>query len=205
MRMAFNRLVDGLARKPEPSMATGADRATALRLEWKQRLQTALGLNSRYADDAILKANEVSASQRKRIPVEIAETEAKRQRTERKRKANLRKVERLEAAGRADEAETARRAIAGQELRLAKLDAKLAEYRRHQAERTIPRVVFGGRRLWRRLCRSVGPEHTRLRAEWQAARRGRLYSRGDAAKGGNPNLRIGLGADGGFTLAAANQ
>jgi len=203
VRTAFNRLVDGLARKSESSMETAADRAAALRLEWKQRLQTAFGLNSRYVDDAILKANEVIASQRALVPLEIAETEAKRKRTERKRTANLRKAERLAAAGRTDEAATARRAIAGQEQRLAKLDAKLAEYRRHQADRTIPHVVFGGKRLWRRLCRSVGPEHARLRAEWHAARRGRLYSRGDASKGGNPNLRLGLGADGGFTLAAA--
>jgi hypothetical protein len=184
-------------------LETAADRASSLRLEWKQRLQAAFALNSRYAGDAILKAHEVIASQRALIPVEIAETEAKRERTERKRKANIRKVERLEAAGRTDEAAMARRAIAGQEQRLAKLDAKLTTYRRHQADRTIPRVVFGGKRVWRRLCRSVEPEHARLRKQWQAARRGRLYSRGDASKGGNPNLRIALCQDGRFTLSAA--
>ena len=69
---------------------------------------------------------------------------------------------------------------------------------------TIPRrVVFGGKRLWRRLCRSVGPEHARLRAKWHAARHGRLYRRGDAGEGGNPNPRISLGGQGGFRLSVA--
>ena len=68
---------------------------------------------------------------------------------------------------------------------------------------TIPGVVFGGRRLWRRLCRSAGPEHARLRTQWHAAWQGGLYSRGDAPKGGNPNLRLGLQPDGGFTSPAA--
>lgn len=47
----------------------------------------------------------------------------------------------------------------------------------------------------------MGPEHARLRAKWHAARRGPLYSRRDASKGGNANLRIALSPDGGFTLA----
>jgi IS605 OrfB family transposase len=169
----------------------------------KQCLQTDFGLNSRYADDAILKANEVMASQRALIPVEIAETAAKRERTERKRKTSQRKAERLRKAGREVEAAAVEPAMRGQQLRLAKLEAKLAVYRRHQAEGTIPRKVFGGRRLWRRLCRSTGPEHARLRAAWRAARQGRLYSRGDASKGGNPNLRITFGQDGAFALSAA--
>ena len=218
MRTAFNRLTEGLTKavrtRPIPSPAHGttapADRVettaaqvATLRLELKQGLQAAFGLNSRYADDAILKANEVISSQRALIPVEIAETEAKRERTARKRKANARKAERLEAAGREDEAAAVARAIHGQDLRLARLDAKLAEYRRHRADGTIPKVVFGGKRLCRRLCRSVGPERARLRAEWHAVRRGRLYCRGDASKGGNPNLRITLGEDGGFALSVA--
>ena len=218
VRTAFNRLAEGLTRAARGKSATTAMdgaaapaervetttvKGAALRLELKQCLQAAFGLNSRYADDAILKANEVIGSQRALIPVEIAEAEAKRERTERKRKANMRRAERLGAAGRKEEAAAVARAIHGQDLRLAKLDAKLVEYRRHRAEGTIPKVVFGGRRLWRRLCRSTGPEHARLRAEWRVARRGRLYSRGDASKGGNPNLRITFGKDGALALSAA--
>ncbi len=183
------------------AVETVAERALSLRLEWKQRQQTAFGLNSRHADDAILQAYEVIASQRELIPVEIAETEAKRDRTGWKRKANVRKAARLEAAGRTDEAAAARRAIVGQEPRLAQLDAKLAEYRRHQADHTSPRVVFGGECLWGRLWRSTGPEHARLRVEWHAARRGPPCCRWDAARGGHQNPRVTLGGDGGFTLS----
>jgi IS605 OrfB family transposase len=209
VRTAYRRLADGLTRaaRATPGLAkaveTVAERASSLRLELKRHLQIAFGLNSRYADDAILGAQEIIASQRARIPVGIAETEAKRLRTERKRKANQRKAERLREAGREAEAAAMEWALHGQQLRLSKLEAKLAIYRRHQAEGTIPAVVFGGRRLWRRLCRSSGAEHRRLRAEWHAARQGRLYSRGDARKAGNPNLRITLGQDGGFVLSAA--
>ena len=94
VRTVFNRLVEAMARKPESAttVETAAERAAASRLEWKRRLQTDFGLNRRSADDAILRANEVIASQRARIPLEIKETEVKRDRTEQKRKA-----ERLEA------------------------------------------------------------------------------------------------------------
>jgi IS605 OrfB family transposase len=218
VRWAFNRLVSGLTRAarnkpaaaatdgaaaPAERVETAAEQAAALRRELKRDLQATFGLNSRYADDAILKAHEVIAAQRKLIPMEIADTEAKRERTERKPKANQRKAERLREAGREAEAVAVEQAMRGQQLRLSKLDAKQAIYRRHQAEGTIPAVVFGGRRLWRRLCRSAGLEHQRLRTEWHAARQRRLCSRGDATKGGNPNLRITIGADGGFALSAA--
>jgi len=218
VRWAFNRLVGSLpmaarskpaaaaadgAAAPVQRLGTTAEQAAALRLALKRELQATFGLNSRYADDAILKAHEVIVSQRKLIPTEIAQTEAKRERTERKRKANARRLERLRKAGRQAEAAVVEQALRGQQLRLKKLEAKLAVYRRHQAEGTIPAVVFGGRHLWRRLCRSSGAEHRRLRAEWHAARKGRLYSRGEAAKGGNLNLRITLGPEGDFLLSAA--
>jgi len=192
---ASQRLPGRGAAAPTKRVKTTTDSNAALRRWLKQGLQTAFGINSRYADDAIRKANEIIASQRKLIPMEIAETEAKRERTERKRKASQRKVERLRRAGREAEAAAIEQAMRGQQLRL----AKLAVYRRHQAEGTIPAVVFGGRRL----CRSAGPEHARLWAEWHAARYGPLYSRGDASKGGHPNLRIMLGQHGDFVLSAA--
>ncbi len=109
MRTAFNRLAEGLTRAARrkasappaggeiapgqgAAIETTADRAATLRGELKRHLQWAFGLNSRYADDAILKANEVITSQQALIPVEIEETEAKRKRTERKHNASLRKA-----------------------------------------------------------------------------------------------------------------
>jgi IS605 OrfB family transposase len=54
------------------------------------------------------------------------------------------------------------------------------------------KVVFGGRKLfeqlkWRHL---LGKARERLRREWKERRQGLLYSRGDATKKGNANLRL---------------
>ncbi len=54
------------------------------------------------------------------------------------------------------------------------------------------KVVFGGRKLFEGLKRRhlSGKDRARLRREWKEKRRGLLYSRGDAAKKGNANLRL---------------
>lgn len=46
-------------------------------------------------------------------------------------------------------------------------------------------VLFGGRRAWERLRTG-----TLSKADWQARRNTRLYSRGDRTHKGNPNLRV---------------
>jgi IS605 OrfB family transposase len=54
------------------------------------------------------------------------------------------------------------------------------------------KVVFGGRKLFEQLKRKhlSGKARERLRREWKEKRQGLLYSRGDAAKKGNANLRL---------------
>jgi len=54
------------------------------------------------------------------------------------------------------------------------------------------KVVFGGRKLFEGLKRRhlSGKDWARLRREWKEKRRGLLYSRGDATKKGNANLRL---------------
>ncbi len=54
------------------------------------------------------------------------------------------------------------------------------------------KVVFGGRKLFEQLKRRhlSGKARERLRREWKERRQGLLYSRGDAAKKGNANLRL---------------
>jgi len=53
-------------------------------------------------------------------------------------------------------------------------------------------VVFGGRKLFQQLKRRhlSGKARERLRREWKERRQGLLYSRGDATKKGNANLRL---------------
>jgi transposase, putative, N-terminal domain len=54
------------------------------------------------------------------------------------------------------------------------------------------KVVFGGRKLFEQLKRGhlSGKARERLRREWKERRQGLLYSRGDAAKKDNANLRL---------------
>jgi IS605 OrfB family transposase len=54
------------------------------------------------------------------------------------------------------------------------------------------KVVFGGRKLFQQLKRRhlSGKARERLRQEWKERRQGFLYSRGDATKKGNANLRL---------------
>jgi predicted transposase len=54
------------------------------------------------------------------------------------------------------------------------------------------KVVFGGRKLFEQLKRKhlSGKALLALKREWKEKRQGFLYSRGDAAKKGNANLRL---------------
>jgi predicted transposase len=54
------------------------------------------------------------------------------------------------------------------------------------------KVVFGGRKLFEQLKRKhlSGKNLLALKREWKEKRQGFLYSRGDAAKKGNANLRL---------------
>lgn len=176
-RFSFNRLLAGKAQ-------------AAIAVE----LPRLFGVNSRYADDAILKAKALIDSQQALIPLEIAETQAKLDRTQRKLQANRQKERTLRERGGVDYADRVAIAIQGQEAREAKLTEKRAEYEEHQKNGTIPKVIFGGRKRWEDLT------HGRAsREEWRDARRCRLYSRGDETKGGNPHLKVDYD-DGEFQL-----
>lgn len=135
-RWAFNRLLEGQTR--EASKVLG---------------QVVFHLNSRYMDDAILKAQEVIDAQKQLIPLEIEETEAKLAKTEKKIKQINAKAKKLESSGRPEDATHERRRLPGLMARRTRLQTKLAVYRKHQAEGTIPKVVFGGRALWRKVTR----------------------------------------------------
>ena len=96
-----------------------------------------------------------------------------------------------------DEAERERGCLVGMKTRTMRLQAKLDTYHKHRVDGTIPKVVFGGRSLWRKVtCGQAS------RVQWRAARHNRLYARGDASRAGNLNLRVGF-ANGGFRLEAA--
>ena len=179
-RYAFCRLQEGVARN-----------------NLKPRLQEVFGLNSRYCDDAIVHAKAIIDSQHELIPAEIEATEAKLAKANKKQKADRAKAVRLRKAGNVSDAVRAESVIAGRQQRVAKLERKLVEYRDHQANGTIPTVVFGGRKLWRQVRRGRA-----TRDEWRASRRGRLYARGDVTKSANPHMRVSVTGCG-FTMTVA--
>ncbi|WP_254698683.1 hypothetical protein [Parageobacillus sp. VR-IP] len=67
--------------------------------------------------------------------------------------------------------------LGGLHQRLEKLKAKKAELKRHLDQRTIPRVIFGGKRnFYKRLKGNITNE------EWKDLRSNQLYARGDKSK-----------------------
>lgn len=177
-RWSFNRLLEDASRE-----------------ELKRKGQTAFGLNSRFCDDAILKTKEIIASQRELLKLEIEETETKLARARKKLGRAMKKLNKAEEKGAAPGVlEKLRIMVNGRNTRVSSLEKKLGELKTHEDNGTIPKVVFGGKKLWKRVCRG-----RTTREEWRAARRNRLYSRGDETKGGNPNMKVSC-RDGEFRL-----
>jgi len=177
-RWAFNRLLEGASRE-----------------ELKKQGQQMFGLNSRYVDDAILKAKAIIDSQKELLAPEIRATEQKLGRAAKKLRQAQKHLTGAEKTADAAEIRKNRLTLQGRKGRVKALSKKLAELETHQQNGTIPKVVFGGRALWKKVCQGRA-----TREEWRQARRNRLYTRGDKAKGGNPNIKIHY-RDGAFTLA----
>lgn len=72
---------------------------------------------------------------------------------------------------------------------------KVDMYAQHILERTFPPIIFGGRKNYKELQKGTISKET-----WYELRNGRVSSRGDSTKGGNPNLRVIQQEDGSFAL-----
>ncbi len=179
MRWSFNRLLEGETRE-----------------KLKKEGQEIFGLNSRFVDDAVLKAKAVIESQRELIEQEIQEAEAKLGRAQKKLNYAEKGLKRAEIEGDKAGIEKYMRIVRGRRLRVKSLQEKLNELRTHQQNGTIPQIIFGGRSLWKKVCKGRASKE-----DWHNARKNRLYSRGDRTKHGNPNLKISF-RDGEFYLSA---
>ncbi len=177
-RWAFNRLMEGHVRE-----------------ELKKQGQGTFGLNSRFCDDAVLKAKAVIESQKELLKIEIKETENKLARAKRKFGWAEKYMEKAIKKNDPAKIQKLKRTVHGRKARIAKLADKLVELQVHQGSGTIPAVVFGGRSLWKQVCKGRVSKK-----EWRQARQNRLYSRGDETKGGNPNIKVRW-RNGEFTLS----
>jgi IS605 OrfB family transposase len=70
----------------------------------------------------------------------------------------------------------------------------IAFYEQHILHNTFPSVVFGGRKNFEELQKG-----NLSKEKWNELRNGRMSSRGDATKGGNPNIRV-VKTEEGFAL-----
>jgi len=109
-RWAFNRLLEGSSRE-----------------ELKKQGQKIFGLNSRYVDDAILKAKVIIDSRKELLAEEIQETETKLNRAERILNRSEKDLARAIEAGNTSEIEKKKRILRGRKMRVKKLAGKLNE------------------------------------------------------------------------------
>lgn len=177
-RWAFNRLQENNSRE-----------------ELKKQGQEKFGLNSRYCDDAVLKAKAVIESQKELLALETEETETKLARAKKKLNWSEKDLNKAIEKNDAAQIKKAKRALYSRKARVKKLIDKLTELQAHRENNTIPKAVFGGRSLWKRVCKGRATKE-----EWRRARQSRLYSRGDESKNGNPNIKVNY-HDGEFTLS----
>ena len=140
------------------------------------RLETlpSLHLNWRYCDHAAKDALANLKSQRELLPIYLHDVYVKIEDTEGRlktlngRKAKHDRISLLEAL-------------------LSSLNKRKVFLERHVVDRTVPKVVFGSRRLF--VARAQG----RVTLErWRDARNNQFYSIGQANQGGNANVRISL-------------
>ena len=87
----------------------------------------------------------------------------------------------------------------GLRRKMEKQQKEMVFYEKHISNHTFPPVIFGGRKNFEKRQKN---EITQT--EWRELRNGRISSRGDATKGGNPNLRV-METENGFALQVISK
>ena len=159
LRFAYNRLVEGVVEKEI----------------WQILRQKFPLLTGRNLNDAIMQAKGILKSQRERLQEQVQTVTAQIERSEAGYQRALERgdkthPERLQAIQR----------------RIQRLMAKRDELKTHQRNGTVPPVIFGGRKLWQAVSRSL-PD---AQLEWREKRSGQFYSRGAKDAQGNPHCRL---------------
>jgi len=179
-RWAFNRLLEGIGTT-----------------EIERGGQEKFALNGRYVKDAVAKADWIVSSQKELLALEIEETETKLSRARKKLGWAEKDLDGAIKKNDPVKIEKFKRSVHGRKARVKKLADKLNKLQAHQNNGIIPTVVFGGRSLWKKVCKGRISN-----GEWRQSRQDRLYSRGEESKGGNQNIKVSW-HDGEFTLSVA--
>lgn len=126
------------------------------------------GINIRQSKDAVESARQTIASQ-KALVKDYYENYSKKVKT----------IERqLEKA-------KSKKKIHALTKKIDKRKKKRDFYKEHLDSKTIPKIIFGGRKNFIKRCKGLISNE-----EWKNLRDNNYYSRGDKTKKGNPNLRI---------------
>ena len=145
-------------------------------------LQARYGVeNWRWCQWAIVQAQSVIRSQRELLPLYVNMYDEKIARVKR-RMAHM--VNLLKKAG--------------LKARIEKLERKKTEVKKHISAGTMPRAVFGSRKLLEELSRGKGS-----REEWHRRRSSQFFSVGQANQRGNANTRI-IKREDGYALEVHN-
>ncbi|MGF6954117.1 IS605 OrfB family transposase [Neobacillus sp. B4I6] len=135
-------------------------------------------LNKRYAEDAVMQAQAIISSQKELLPLRIEGVQGKIKKT-------CKKIEDYQTGKKRPKKVPLEICLKGLSARLEKLQVKESILLNHQEDRTIPPVVFGGKKnFYERLKGKIS------RNDWKDLRSNALYSRGDKSKKGNLNTRI---------------
>ena len=160
-RYAFNRLLEDY--KPN---------------DLNKAIPVILGLNKRYAEDAVLLAKAMIESQKELLPMRLEDIQTKITKTQKKIKA-------YETGKKKPKIVDISTSLKGLNNRLNKLLTKEEELQKHIIQGTIPSVIFGGKKNFTsRMKRKITNQ------EWKDLRSNELYSRGDKSKKGNLNIRM---------------
>jgi predicted transposase len=146
-------------------------------LDRKQAVSTAKPLflnNSRYMRDAFLEAEASISSQKELLPLYIEQYKTAVQKIEKK-------IEKLQKSTMLNKDDL----ILNKQSRIKKLTKKMNYYQYHIQNGSVPKVVDGTKKRLTLLNK-----HKITKQEWIDSRTNALFSRGEASKGGNENIKL---------------
>jgi IS605 OrfB family transposase len=143
-----------------------------------KKVNVTFHLNKRYAEDAVMQAEQIIQSQKELLPYQIENVEAKIEKTDKK-------IEDYTTGKKRPKKSPLSLVIKGLTSRLNKLNEKRNHLVQCVEKNTIPSVIFGGKKnFYARMKGKISNQ------EWKDLRSNMLYARGDKAKNGNLNTRI---------------
>jgi predicted transposase len=170
-RYSYKRILEGLNRKEVVSLT-----------------KPIFINNSRYMRDAHLEAKAAIESQKELLPLYIEELTGSIKKVKKKINRLKRSKNRYK-----------NKAIAHKRNKLRKLTKKLKHYEYLLENNKTPKIVFGSKKLLRKLNKGKVTKQ-----EWRNARSNAIWARGERSKGGNENIKLSYIGDNLFKARILN-